>query len=177
MIKRRTSKMVRSPLFWLFLLACCLLIAELAGWELIPTPNRQMEAWWPTLTDCAASISEAQLTEWAGRVREGEWIFGEQRSGKVSEVGVVVLGDGQKVGFCFVSHHQGLPCLDWDCVDGLAVFRSGDLEIRTIGCFCCEVSFSENGLPVKQPKDLMGLVRLLAGCKKAEIRYVRSHER
>lgn len=77
------------------------------------------------LSDCAASISEEQLTQWAGRVPEGEWMFGEQRSGKVSEVGVVVLGDGQKVSFCFVSHHQGLPCLDWNCVDSLAICRVG----------------------------------------------------
>jgi hypothetical protein len=152
---------------------CGVLVAELDGWELIPTPKRKMEAWWPTLSDCASSISQEQLTEWAARVRQGEWIFGEQRSGKVGEVGVVVLGDGQHVGFSFVSHHQGLPCLDWDCVDSLAVFHVGDLEIRTIGCFCCEVSFSENGLPVKQPNDLIGFVRLLARCKKAEIRNVR----
>jgi hypothetical protein len=177
MINLRIPRMVRSPLFWLFLLACGVLVAEGLGEELIPTPKRRMEAWWPVLSDCSASISEEQLTEWAARVREGEWIFGEQGPGKVSEVGVVVLGDGQKVGFCFVSHHQGLPCLDWDCVDSLALFRAADLEIRTIGGFCCEVGFSTNGRPEKQPKDLMGFVRLLAGFKKAEIVNRRSRPR
>ena len=111
-------------------------------------------------------MSEEELTRLAGHMREGERLFGEQRSGKVHEVGVVVLGDGQKVSYCFVSHHV-LPCLDEFCLNSIAVCRAGDLEIRSVSCGCCE--FGEYKWKERQPKDLIGFVRLLSQCGKVEI--------
>jgi hypothetical protein len=168
MMKHQVWSIMRASVYVLFSILCFVSVAELSGWELIPTPKRKLEAWWPVLSDCASSISDEQLTQWAGRIPEGSWWFGEERSGKVHQAGVVVLGDGKMVRFCFVSHHH-LPCLDLDCIDSLAVFRVEDLEIRTLGGFCCEVSFSE-----KQPKDLLGFIHLLSRFRKTEITNRRS---
>jgi hypothetical protein len=160
--------MIRASVFVLFFVMCCVLVAEMGGWELIPTPKRKLETWWRILSDCASSTSEEQLTELSGRIRKGEWWFGEQGSGPVDQTGVVVLGDGQKVSFCFLSHHSiygFIYDLEYG-LDSLALFRVEDLEVRTVGwCFCCEVMF----LDTAQPKDLIDFVRLLAKCGRVEI--------
>jgi len=62
------------------------------------------------------------------------------------EVGVIELGDGERVKYWFVSHHQSH---DWGCTK----FLFADGTVRYLdGAFCCEVQLAD-----AQPKDRAGL--------------------